>query len=191
LLLGPDGIPSGAIRHALGWHLDTASFCFRLVVHGEPAVLKNSKQIVQLPNGRPLITSSTQAKKYLKLAALQLRCQWNAVFRQPIPGDVLLNAAIVTYLATRRRVDASNLYEAPQDAMKACGPRCKPGCSVHAAVLTDDWQIASHDGSRRLYDHDRPRVEITLTPYVGEGANDAILPGLGPELGPALPEQEF
>jgi Holliday junction resolvase RusA-like endonuclease len=155
--------------HALGWHHAALQcFRFRLVVLGEPAVLKNSKQIINLPGRRPMLVSSSQAEKYLKSAAQQLRAQWFALFCQPIPLDVQLNASIVSYLGSHRRTDASNLYEAPQDALKACGPKCKPGCPRHAGVITDDYQIASHDGSRRLYDKDNPRVEIVLTPYRGD-----------------------
>lgn len=168
-------IPSGARIHALGWHLDDLSaFEFRLTVSGRPFTLKNSKKVTTLvcrPSRQtrqrcwrckaalqviPKVLLSTEAEAYVKDATQQMQLAWHAVFACPIPEDVLVNAAIVTYRATRHRNDASNLYQAPEDAMQAAG------------VLTDDYQVAAHDGSRRLYDKDRPRVEITLTPYRGE-----------------------
>ncbi len=171
----PSPIDVDLVATPLGWHLeDLSDFEFRLVVPGRPFVLKNSKlvtffvKLASFIKGRghrcpkckaplqiiPKVLPSKQAKAYLEAATKELAAQWSAVFREPLPGHVLCNAAIVTYRATLHRNDASNLYEAPQDAMQAAG------------VLTDDFQIASHDGSRRLHDPKNPRVEITLTPYV-------------------------
>lgn len=139
-------------HHALGWHdEDLSDFELRLVIRGRPFVLKNSKQLITV-GGKPRLIPSKQARAYLADATKQLEDQW-LLFKGPIPGDVLVNAAIVTYRATRHRNDASNLYQAPEDALQAAG------------VLEDDFQIASHDGSRRLYDKHTPRVEVTLTPY--------------------------
>jgi hypothetical protein len=43
-----------------------------------------------------------------------------------------------------------------------------------AGVLVDDFQIASHDGSRRYLDRQNPRVEITLTPFREKDMNETI-----------------
>jgi Holliday junction resolvase RusA-like endonuclease len=151
-------------RHGLGWNMtDWSDFRITLVVEGSAIVLKNSRQLIQI-NGRPRSIPRKAARDYMLLAAEQMREQWRSVFDGPLPEGVELNAAIVTYLPTRRRPDASNLYEGPQDAMKSCTRHCKPSCRKHAGVLVDDVQIAAHDGSRRRYDKNRPRVEITLTP---------------------------
>ena len=192
------------IAHALGWHHpDLSDFEFRLVIAGRPIVLKNSKQIITLPGRRPLLMPSSAAKQYMRDAAAQLRVQWASLFRSPIPLDVHLNAAIVSYLPTRSRTDASNLYEAPQDAMKACKPTCKPKCAQHAGVIVDDYQVRTHNGSDRRHDPARPRVEIVLTPYLGQmqaaGAREEedtepeladmdVEPG---EEQPTAPEMEF
>lgn len=145
------------IEHALGWHCpDLSDFEFRLVIRGRPFVLKNSKRAV-VSGGRPRIIPSKRAGEYLADASLQLSQQWAPLFATPIPEGVAVNARLVTYCATRHRADASNLYQAPEDALQAAG------------VLTDDYQIASHDGSRRRYDKQRPRVEVTLTPARDEG----------------------
>lgn len=159
--VAPEGPSQGSpaktrLTHALGWHLeDLSDFEFRLVVRGPPAVLKNSKQIVTLPGRRPILVSSRQAKAYQKTATEQLRAQWSSVFCEPVPREVEVSAAFVAYLPTRRRTDLSNLYQGPEDAMQAAG------------VLTDDAQIASHDGSRRRHDPQDPRVEITITRHRG------------------------
>ena len=55
-------------------------------------------------------------------------------------------------MATRRRVDLTNLLEAIDDTL------------VHWGILEDDHSgiVVSHDGSRVLYDKDRPRVEVEI-----------------------------
>ena len=55
------------------------------------------------------------------------------------------------YMPTHRTVDLTNLEEAIDDVL------------VKYGVLEDDNSkiIVSHDGSRVLYDHDRPRTEVT------------------------------
>lgn len=152
-----DVVPSGVVRveHALGWHVsDWSAFELRLDIEGGVRVLKNSKRIVRFgkgPTARMAIVASPQSKRYQASASAQLREQWRQVFAAPIPLNVPVNARIVAYLPTRRRVDLSNVYQGPEDALQ------------HAGVLYDDWQIAGHDGSRRRYDKAAPRVEITLT----------------------------
>ena len=53
---------------------------------------------------------------------------------------------------TKRRVDLTNLLEAIDDVL------------VKYGVLKDDNSeiITSHDGSRVLYDKDRPRTEVVI-----------------------------
>lgn len=69
---------------------------------------------------------------------------------QPISSPV--NVKCVFYMATRRRVDLVNLLEAADDVL------------VRRGVLLDDHSgiIVSHDGSRVLYDRERPRTEIEI-----------------------------
>lgn len=56
------------------------------------------------------------------------------------------------YMPTKRRVDLTNLLEAIDDVL------------VKYKVPHDDNSeiIRSHDGSRVLYDKDRPRTEVTI-----------------------------
>ena len=72
---------------------------------------------------------------------------------QPFTGPVRLVYRL--YTATRRRVDDLNLYEALDDILVTC------------KVLSDDNRsvIRSRDGSRVLYDKDRPRAEIYIYDY--------------------------
>ena len=60
------------------------------------------------------------------------------------------------YMPTRRKVDLPNLLNAIDDVL------------VKSGVLADDNRdiIASHDGSRVLYDKERPRTEITIETYL-------------------------
>jgi Holliday junction resolvase RusA-like endonuclease len=56
-------------------------------------------------------------------------------------------------MATRRKVDLVGLLQAVDDVL------------VHYGVIRDDNSriVASHDGSRVLYDRERPRTEIEIT----------------------------
>jgi hypothetical protein len=165
-------------EHALGWHLaDWSDFEIRLAIVGQwvvdekhprghwlgaPFSWKRARQITKF-SGHASIGLTTDAKQWARAAVAQLRLQWSEVFAAPIPKTIPLNAAIVSYLPTRRLTDASNLYQGPEDVMQACGPRCKPKCKMHAGVIEDDSAIESHDGSARRYDKTQPRVEIVLT----------------------------
>jgi hypothetical protein len=163
-------------EHKLGWHLDGwDDFELRLVISLAPFSFKRAKRVIILGKHASL-GLTPQAKHYMREASAQLRWQWSSCFHEPIPGNVQINAAIRSYLPTRRKTDSSNLYQGPEDVMQCCTPRCKPGCDRHAGVIVDDHQIRTHNGSDRLFDRENPRVEIVLTPYV---ARDARLNVIG------------
>jgi Holliday junction resolvase RusA-like endonuclease len=63
-----------------------------------------------------------------------------------------VNIKCLYYMGTRRKVDLVNLLEATCDIL------------TDAGVIADDNSriVAGHDGSRVLYDKDRPRVEIEI-----------------------------
>lgn len=71
--------------------------------------------------------------------------------------DVKSNLKCVYYMPTRHKVDLTNLLNATCDIL------------VEAGVLKDDNSkiVASHDGSRVLYDKENPRVEIYIEVYDG------------------------
>ena len=151
------------VENSLGWYFDDWSeFELRLVIRGPPLSWKNHRQLTVIA-GKPRLVLSKAHKKWAHGAVVQLMAQWGSKFSGPLPKKIPLNAAIVSYLPTRRLTDASNLYQGPEDVMQACHSRCKPTCRVHAGVIEDDCAIETHNGSARRYDKDNPRVEIVLT----------------------------
>lgn len=144
------------------WHNET-DFEINLVITGQPAVLKNDKVIVRMgktcscckrkPNAT--LVSSKRITSWYKRALRQLPAQWP--FAEPIPEEVHVNAAIVTYAHDKRRRDLDNTFGVAQDALQPT--------SGWSGILTNDCQIKSLDGSRLRYDKENPRVEITLTPF--------------------------
>jgi Holliday junction resolvase RusA-like endonuclease len=68
-----------------------------------------------------------------------------------VPSGVELNCAIISYCGRGQTPDASNLYEAPQDALQRAG------------IISNDYWIRTHEGSNRLRDEANPRVEIILS----------------------------
>ena len=140
-------------------------FRVKFVIEGRPAVLKNSKQIVTRKNRRPVLVPSKSSKAWTKMAIAQIRAQWP--FGESIPETISIHAKIITYVPDKRKRDLDNTFGGPLDAMMPERPiskvkKGKPWCGV----ITDDTQIKSLDGSRLRYDKQRPRVEITLRPYI-------------------------
>lgn len=118
-----------------------------------PITKKNSMRIVQnRKTKRPYLLPSRQYKEYETAAALHL------IPRPPRPIECELNVKCLFYMPTRRKTDLTNLLEAVDDIL------------VHAGIIADDNYtiIASHDGSRVLYDKHRPRTEITITRMPGD-----------------------
>jgi Holliday junction resolvase RusA-like endonuclease len=114
-----------------------------------PISKKNSQQImVNKKTGKPFIFPSKQYKDYESAA------MWFVPkLRQLKPISQPVNVKCLFYMPTRRKVDLTNLLEAIDDIM------------VKARLLADDdfTIIQSHDGSRVLYDKDRPRTEVYIT----------------------------
>lgn len=122
----------------------------KLVIYGQPVSWKRGREIAVNPlTGSRFVRPGDPQARWMEDAILQLRSQWRG--QKAIPKHERLNAAIVSYLGSRRLIDASNLYQGPEDALQ------------YAGILEDDCCIRSHDGSDRRYDPEDPRVEITLT----------------------------
>lgn len=135
------------------WVAEALPFTF--VVAGVPVVKKNGKQVVRnRRTGRVLVISNQKVRSWSDEAVEAFRSQWGGL--PPLPAEIELNAAIVTYCGPRQSPDASNLYEAPQDALQRAG------------VLANDYWIRTHNGSDRRRDVIRPRVEVTLSLFEGE-----------------------
>ena len=112
-----------------------------------PVTKKNSQQIlINKATGKPFVMPSKQYKEYEHLA------QW-FIPRVEKPIDRPVNIKCLFYMPTKRRVDLTNLLEAVDDVM------------VKAGLLADDHSgiVASHDGSRVLYDKANPRTEVEIT----------------------------
>ena len=121
----------------------------RIILKGRPITKKNSQRIVQI-RGHIRILPSKVYMEYLDA------CRWqiNVLRMGEIKISSPINLKCVYYMPTRHRVDLVNLLEATCDILVDCG------------VLADDNSkiVVSHDGSRVLYDKNRPRVEIIITP---------------------------
>lgn len=113
-----------------------------------PITKKNHQQILtNHRTGKPFIAQSNTYKRYAK------DCAW---FLRPVPKapiSVPVEVVELFYMPTRRKVDLTNLQAAADDIL------------VENKIIADDNSqiIVSHDGSRVLYDKDRPRTEITIT----------------------------
>ncbi|WP_299034066.1 RusA family crossover junction endodeoxyribonuclease, partial [uncultured Anaerococcus sp.] len=66
--------------------------------------------------------------------------------------DYPINLKCVYYRKTKHRVDLTNLLAATCDILTDCG-----------VIADDNYKIVvSHDGSRVMFDKERPRVEIEI-----------------------------
>lgn len=119
---------------------------YRATLGIPPVSKKNSQRILfNQKRGTHFIKPSAAYERYERDARRLL-----PKAAQPISAPV--NVKCVFYMATRRRVDLVNLLEAADDIL------------VRRGVLLDDHSgiIVSHDGSRVLYDRERPRTEIEI-----------------------------
>lgn len=116
-----------------------------------PVSKKNSQQILINSNtGRPFITPSKAYKRYEKQAGWYL----NGGLRF-LKISAPVNIACKFYMPTRRRCDLTNLLESIDDVLVKYGVLMDDHCGI----------IVSHDGSRVLYDKEKPRTEVTITFY--------------------------
>lgn len=125
------------------------------IITGDPRTKKNSPQILYkgarcpaCKKGKiPFVMPSAAFKKYEARALTDLRP------RPPKPIECPVNVKCLYYMQTLRDVDLGNLLAATCDIL------------VDAHILKDDKSriVASHDGSRVLYDKLNPRCEITIT----------------------------
>lgn len=117
----------------------------RFTINLPPITKKNHGRIVRnRRTGKPLMLPSEQYEAYEKNAG------W---FLKPMGIDYPVNVKCLYFMPTRRRVDLVNLLESTDDVL------------VKYGVIKDDNStiVVSHDGSRVLYDKDRPRTEIVIT----------------------------
>jgi Holliday junction resolvase RusA-like endonuclease len=119
----------------------------KIVIPLPPVTKKNHPRLIRGPYGEPKIIPSKQFTEYQESAA------WYCHSDKPISEPVTVKCLF--YMPTHRRVDLTNLLEAIDDVL------------VHTRVLEDDNSniIVSHDGSRVLYDKEKPRTEVYICRY--------------------------
>lgn len=110
-----------------------------------PISKKNHQQIlINRKTGKPFVAPSKQYQDYERDA------MWFVPKVKQI--DYPVNVKCLFYMPTKRLCDLTNMLEAVDDVM------------VKAGLLKDDNYkiIASHDGSRVLYDKFNPRTEVYI-----------------------------
>ena len=118
----------------------------KFTVHLPPITKKNHQRILRnMRTGKPFVAPSEQYKQY------EAQAMWFIPKGERI--DYPVNIKCLFYMPTRRRCDLTNLLESIDDIM------------VKAGLLEDDSYhiIVGHDGSRVLYDKDKPRTEVEIT----------------------------
>lgn len=118
-----------------------------LTLYGNPATKKNSMQIYKnRKTGQSFLSQSARYKEYAKDCGRQITGKYKKGIDYPI------NLKCVYYRKTKHRVDLTNLLAATCDILTDYG-----------VIADDNYKIVkSHDGSRILFDKDRPRVEIEI-----------------------------
>lgn len=119
----------------------------KITIPLEPRTKKNSQRIISV-RGHYMIMPSKKYKEYEKACKDYIPEQ-----KQKI--NFPISVKCLYYMPTKRRTDLTNLLEATDDIL------------VYYGVLEDDNYniIASHDGSRVLYDKENPRTEIYIEPF--------------------------
>lgn len=112
----------------------------------QPVTKKNSQQILKTKDGRPFIVPSKAYTEY------ESKAGWYLKPRPIKPISEAVQVKCLFYMGSHRRVDLNNLLEAVTDML------------VKHRILADDNStiVASHDGSRVLYDKANPRTEIEI-----------------------------
>ena len=117
---------------------------YRIEIPGNPVTKKNHQRILKNHRtGGRFIAPSEQYVEYQEYAG------W---FIPELGISEKVNVKCLYYMETHKKVDLVNLLECTCDVL------------VKYGALKDDSSdiIGSHDGSRVLYDKERPRVEIYI-----------------------------
>ncbi len=114
-----------------------------------PISKKNHQQIRRnRATGKPFIAPSQQYIDY------ECDAMW-FIQDKGLMIDYPVNIKCLFYMPTKRKCDLTNMLEAIDDVL------------VKANVIADDnfTILASHDGSRVLYDKNNPRTEVYITEF--------------------------
>lgn len=121
----------------------------RFVIYGNPVIKKNSRTI-----RKNFKTGARFIGKSFKLEAEETRVHLELL--QQKAQETITEPCSVQfkfYCGTQHKRDLSNLYQLYEDCLQSSG------------VIADDSLIESHDGSRKYYDKENPRVEIYITDF--------------------------
>lgn len=121
----------------------------KIIIPLIPISKKNHQRILVNRNTKkPFIAPSIQYEQYERDAQWFINCKG-------INIDYPVTVKCLFYMPTHRKCDLTNMLESIDDVL------------VEAKVLKDDNYsiIASHDGSRVLYDKYNPRTEIYINKY--------------------------
>lgn len=127
----------------------------KYIVKGDPRTKKNHQEIAG--SGRRCPVCHKFEKQWVRQGkahdAYAEKAVWMLHPRPRVPIDFPINICYRFYMQTHRIVDQSNLIESLDDIL------------IEAGIIKDDNSriVAGHDGTRVLYDHDNPRVEIYIT----------------------------
>jgi len=121
---------------------------FHCVIPGRPGIKKNSKQIgFNKYSRKPFFRSSERYEQWELFAApFIMRAKKDLLINYPV------NLCMKVYLKNHQHEpDLSNCYEGVQDLLQKC------------EVYVDDKLVYSHDGSLKIFNDPKERIEITLT----------------------------
>ncbi len=124
-----------------------------------PPITKKNSQQIRYKYTNDKITGRPKRTPYIAPSEAYTDYEQAALWfipKQRAPINIPVNIKCLFYMPTKRLCDLTNLLEAVDDVL------------VKAGLLKDDNYtiVASHDGSRVLYDKDNPRTEI----YIEKGA---------------------
>jgi len=124
-----------------------------LIIKGKPVIKKNSRPIMKNRlTGKFFLGKSIRLREAEKKALKMLIIQRAEKRIKTI--DFKINIKFSFYLSDKRRADLSNLYQLPEDILEK------------AKIISNDYLICGHDGSRRLLDRKNPRTEIEITKFI-------------------------
>ena len=122
-----------------------------LTIPLDPRTKKNSQNIfVNQKTGNRFISTSKAYKEYVNDCFFLFR-ETDEALKFPI--DKPVNICAVFYMASRRKVDLSNLLSCLDDILVAYGVIVDDNCTI----------VVGHDGSCVSYCKDDPRTEIFIT----------------------------
>jgi Holliday junction resolvase RusA-like endonuclease len=127
----------------------------RLTITGNPTTKKNHRPIfISKKTGKRFIAKSETLRQYEQATIWQLKSAKRKIKNVNLPISTEVNITYAFYLPTKRKVDLSNLIEAPQD------------CLQEAGIIKDDSLIVDLKATKH-YSKEDPRTEITIEEYQG------------------------